>query len=224
MANLTDTTTLLLLMRNVFRVKKLFVYSIAGAAIFLAVNLLVLFATGDAGITQYCLNGVESRALAKRTTLFDRLALKTLYRSMMFAGQFRYPQATKFLTYYCNGRGDTLHFDAQPLLRNPEIQLALQHQKQAITFRQQPRRNFRHHIVRHTDWDLYYAFDVLFIRKKADRVAFYDQYYFQSLARKSRTPFHLGKLHFKLNDGLIHVAFPEAKMFTAYGETALIQK
>ncbi|MBG8553849.1 hypothetical protein [Hymenobacter guriensis] len=203
------------------RLRKGFNGLLIGAAILGFVGLLAIFVTGDFGAAQYILNGIEARALANQSTISDRLVLKALYQVMIISGKWRYPRAGEFLAYYCSGQGDTLHFDAKPLLRHPEMQLALRHHKQAITFRHQPQRNPQHHVVRHTDWDLYYAFDLLFIRQKYGRVSLYDQYYFQPLARKSHTPFHFGKIHFKLNDGLIHVAYPAAKMFTTYGEAAL---
>ncbi len=109
----------------------------------------------------------------------DRLALKGIYQLMLLTGRVRYPRATDYLAYYCRGRGDTLRFDAAVLLRNPEVQQALRHHKQGITFRHQPPTNPRHHVV------------------------------------------SLGKIRFRLNDGLIHVAYPQAKMFVAYGEAKL---
>lgn len=186
----------------------------------LGLALLVVFVTGDAGLTQYLLNGIEARALAGRSTLPDKLLLKGVYRSMLLAGGLRYPQATEFLRYYVGGRGDTLRFDARPLLQHPEVQAALRGRKQAITFRHQPPPRPSYHAVRRTDWDRFYAFDLLFIRRRPGRVEFYDQYYFQPLARRSRTPFRLGRIQFKLNDGLIHVAYPEARKFTSYGAAA----
>lgn len=210
-------------MKRMLRFPKALVYLSSICATFIGITLFTVFLTGDAGATQYVLNGIEERALTKCSTLLDRALLKSLYQVMIFAGKVHYPRAAEFLAYYCSGRGDTLRFDAKPLLQNKEVQLALQHHKQAITFRQQTRRNSKHHVVSRTDWDLYYAFDLLFINRKHGRVAFYDQYYFQPLTNKSKTPFRFGKIHFKLNDGLIHVAYPEAKMFTAYGEAMLAQ-
>ncbi|RTQ47886.1 hypothetical protein EJV47_18380 [Hymenobacter gummosus] len=188
----------------------------AGAALL----LLLVFGTGDAGLTQRLLNGIEARALAGRSTLPDKLLLKGLYQGMMLTGRLRYPQATAFLRYYVGGRGDTLRFDARALLRHPEVQQALQRRKTAITFRHQPPPRPTYHAVRRTDWDLFYTFDLLFIRQQGGQVEFYDQYYFQPLQRRSRTPFRIGNIRFKLNDGLIHVAYPEAKRFTSYGQAA----
>lgn len=196
-------------------------YSSCLVAAGLSLSLLVVFGTGDAGATQYLLNGMENRALTGRSNLPDKLLLRGLYRAMVLLGHFRYPRATEFLAYYIGGRGDTLRFDARPLLRHPEVQQALRLRRRAITFRQQPLARPDYYAVRRTDWDLFYAFDLLFVRRRPGRVVFYDQYYFQPLRRRSRTPFRLGKIHFKLNDGLIHVAYPEARKFTAYGEASL---
>lgn len=190
------------------------------AAAGLALVLLIVFGTGDAGLTQYLVNGLEARVLAGRSTPTDKLLLQAAYRGMLLTGGLRYLQATEFLRYYVSGRGDTLRFDANKLLRHPEVQEALRGRKRAITFLHQPPPRPGYHAVRRTDWDLYYAFDLLFIRRRPGRVEFYDQYYFQPLARRSRTPFRLGRIHFKLNDGLIHVAYPQARRFTSYGEAA----
>lgn len=192
----------------------------AGAALL----LLIVFGTGDAGLTQRLLNGIEVRALAGRSTWLDRLALRAGYRGMMLAGGLRYPQATEFLRYYVSGRGDTLRFDAQPLLRHPEVQQALRQHKRAITFRHQPPPQPTYHAVRRTDWDRYYAFDLLFIRQQPGRVEFYDRYFFQPLQRRSRTPFRVGKIRFQLNDGLIDVAYPEARRFVSYGQAPLARR
>jgi len=200
------------------RLRKFLQYAALAGLGLLAAGLLVVFGTGDFGATQCVLNGLETRALAHRSTLLDRLALKALYQALLVVGRVRHPQAAEFLAYYCAGRGDTLRFDAAPLLRHPEVQLALRHHKQAISFRHHAPTQPRHHVVRRTDPDLYYAFDLLFIRQRPGRVVFYDQYYFQPLARRSRTAFRLGRVRFQLNDGLIHVAYPRARPFTTYGE------
>lgn len=143
---------------------------------------------------------------------------------MMLAGGLRYPQATEFLRYYVSGQGDTLRFDAQPLLRHPEVRRALRHRKRAITFLHQPPPHPTYHAVQRTDWDRYYAFDLLFIRQQPGRVEFYDRYFFQPLARRSRTPFRLGKIRFQLNDGLIDVAYPEARRFVSYAQAPLARR
>ncbi|MCB2408637.1 hypothetical protein [Hymenobacter lucidus] len=205
-------------MKKLARLRTGLRYLAAGSTTLLAALLLVVFVTGDFGATQYLLNRAEARALAHQSTRLDQLGLRALYQAMQLTSLIRYPRAAEYLRYYCSGQGDTLRFDAAPLLGNPQVQLALRQHKQAITFRHQPPTNPRHHVVRHTNLDLYYAFDLLFIKTKPGRVIFYDQYYFQPLARKSRTAFQVGNIRFKLNDGLIHVAYPRAKMFVTYGE------
>ncbi|UOR05583.1 hypothetical protein MUN82_00440 [Hymenobacter aerilatus] len=211
-------------MKRRFSLRKVLSTGVLTGCIILSSILVVVFITGDAGVTQYLLNSVEARALTKRTTTFDRLALKTLYRLLLLGGQLQYPRATQFLAHYCRGQGDTLYFDAQQLLQNADVQKAVQQRKKAITFRRQPQRNPSHYVVSRTNWDLYYTFDLLFIKRQHDRIIFFDQYYFQPITRRSRTPFQVGKIHCHLNDGLIHVAYPEARMFVAYGEATLAKK
>ena len=176
-----------------------------------------LFAVGDFGLTQRVLGGVERRALANQSTRLDVYALRVLYGTLQLGGRVVYPQAAAMLEYYCDGRGDTLRFDARPLVQHPEVQQALRQHKPGITFRNQADAG-PFYIARRTDWELYYAFDLLYIRREPGAVAFYDNYFFQPLTRRSYTRFRFGRLHCKLNDGLIRVAYSEAKPFIAYGK------
>ncbi len=193
---------------------------LAGGAMVVLAGVGGLYTVGDFGLTQRVLNDVESRALAGRSTHFDRYGLRLLYGTLQLGGRVVYPQAATLLNYYCDGHGDTLHFDARPLLRHPEVQRALQLRKPGITFRHQPTAG-PFHIVRRTDWALYYAFDLLYIRQSPGTVVFYDNYFFQPLRRRSYTRFTFGRLHCKLNDGLIRVAYPQARPFVAYSAVAM---
>ncbi|RZK94761.1 MAG: hypothetical protein EOO62_30460 [Hymenobacter sp.] len=177
----------------------------------------VLSLAGDFGATQWVLNGVERRALAHHSTLADRWGLRLLYTALRLGGRVAYPQAAALLTHYCEGQGDTLRFDARPLLRHPEVRQALRLHKPGITFRHQQSAG-PFYVVRRTDWALYYAFDLLYIKQKANSIVFYDKYFFQPLARRSYTQYHFGRVHCRLNDGLIHVAYPQAKPFVVYGK------
>ena len=186
----------------------------------LLTGALVLGVTGDFGLTQYLLNGAERRALANTSTRADQLGLRLLYETGQLVGRVRYPQAARLLAYYCQGQGDTLRFDARPLLANPEVQQALQQHRPGITFRHQPAGRSPFYVVGRTNWPLYYTFDLLYIQQAPGRVIFYDHYFFQPVRRRSRTRFQLGRVSFKLNDGLIHVAYPQARPFVAYGAVA----
>jgi hypothetical protein len=177
----------------------------------------VLYAVGDFGLTQRVLEGVESRALAGRATRLDQYGLRLLCGTLQLGGRVVYPQAAELLGHYCHGRGDTLRFDAQPLLRHPEVQQAMRLQKPGITFRHQPKAG-PFYIARRTDWGFYYAFDLLYIRQTPGAVVFYDNYFFQPPRRRSYTRFNFGRLHCKLNDGLVRVAYPQAKPFIAYAK------
>ncbi|MDO7846903.1 hypothetical protein Q5H92_11085 [Hymenobacter sp. M29] len=178
-----------------------------------------LFAVGDFGLMQHVLNGVERRALASQSTRTDQYGLRLLYGTLQLGGRVVYPQAAQLLDYYCDGHGDTLRFDARPLLRHPEVQQALRLRKPGITFRHQASAG-PFYIARRTDWALYYAFDLLYIRRTPGAVVFYDNYFFQPLSRRSYTQFNFGRLHCKLNDGLIRVAYPKAKAFIAYSKVS----
>jgi hypothetical protein len=182
----------------------------------------VLFAVGDFGLTQRVLNGVERRAIAGQSTRADKLGLQLLYSTLQLGGQVVYPQAAEMLSYYCGGGGDTLRFDARPLLQHPDVRQALRLRKPGITFRHQANAG-PFHIARRTDWERYYAFDLLYIHQVPGGVVFYDNYFFQPLARRSYTRFRFGRLQCKLNDGLIRVAYPQAKSFIAYGKVAVPQ-
>lgn len=192
-----------------------------GALVLLLAGGLVVFGTGDLGATQFLLTRMENRALHHNMSFLDRWLLKGAYQGMRIYGSNRYPQATELLRHYCEGTGDTLFLDAKQLLANPEVQAAVASHKKAITFRAQPTsKASSYYAVRHTNWPLYYAFDLLFIKRKPGKVAFYDAYDFLPLERRSYTPFRFGKIAFRLNDGLVRVAYPHAKAFIAYGETA----
>ena len=186
----------------------------------LLAGALVIGVTGDFGLTQYLLNGAERRALAGSSTRADKLALRLVYWAVRVGGRQRYPLAAQLLTYYCQGRGDTLRFDARPLLQHPDVQQALQQHRPGITFRHQSAAG-PFYVVRRTDWPLYYAFDLLYIRQSPGWVVFYDHYFFQPVRRRSRTRFQFGRVGFWLNDGLIHVAYPQARPFVAYGQVAV---
>jgi hypothetical protein len=191
-----------------------------GLATCLLVLALVIGGLGDGGLTQRLLDGAERRALAGRSTWADQQGLRLLYGGLDLGGRVAYPQAAHLLSYYCAGRGDTLRFDARPLLRRPDVQQALRQHRPGITFRHRAASKSPFYVVAKTDWPLYYAFDLLYIRYTARGVVFYDNYFFQSLARRSYTPFRLGKVRLRLNDGLIRVAYPEARAFIAYGLAA----
>ena len=194
--------------------------AIVGAVGVLGCGALAI--VGDFGLTQHILNGIERRALTHQSTWGDQWGLRLLYTSLQLGGQVVYPQAADLLTYYCAGRGDTLRFDARPLLRHPEVQQALRLGKPGITFwHQQSAGPF--YIARRTDWALYYAFDLLYIKQQPGGIVFYDNYFFQPVARRSYTRFSFGRLHCKLNDGLIRVAYPQAKSFIVYGKVTVAQ-
>lgn len=181
---------------------------------------VVVWGTGDFGLTQHWLAGVERRALAGRSTPADRWGLRVLYRGLQLGGQLAYPQAAGLLGHYLRGTGDTLRFDARPLLRHPEVQEALRQHRPGITFRHHAAGSSPFYVATKTDWPLYYAFDLLYIKYLPSGVVFYDNYFFQPVARRSYARFGLGKVQLRLNDGLIHVAYPEARPFVAYGPAA----
>lgn len=183
--------------------------------------VIIVFVTGDGGYTQKTLQGIEERALIGEETWRDRLFLKSMYQGMVYTGSWKYPHASKFLHHYCQRGGDTLFFDAQFLLKNPDVIKALESHKTSIIFRPHHLKRPNRHIVTHTYWDLYYAFDLLQIRQKGNHVLFYDNYFFHKIQAKSYTPFKLGRIKFELNDGLIHVAYPQAKSFISYGKATL---
>jgi len=191
-----------------------------GLAAGLVLLTLLVGLTGDGGLTQYLLNGAERRALANHPTWADQLGLRVLYGGLQLGGRVAYPQAAHLLAYYCAGRGDTLRFEAGPLLRRPDVQQALRQHRPGITFRHQAAGKSPFYVAAQTDWPLYYAFDLLYIRYTAQGVVFYDNYFFQPLARRSYTQFRLGKVRVRLNDGLIHIAYPEARAFVSYAQVA----
>ena len=177
----------------------------------------LLFAVGDFGLGQRILDGVERRALAERSTRADRWGLRLFYSTLQLGGRVVYPQAAKLLAHYCAGQGDTLRFDARPLLRHPEVQQALRWRKPGITFRHQAKAG-PFYVARRTDWSLYYTFDLLHIRWVPGGVVFQDNYFFQPLARRSYTRFRFGQFHCRLNDGLVRVAYPQARSFVVRSE------
>jgi hypothetical protein len=192
-------------------------FGLAGS---LAVLTLAIGLTGDGGLTQRLLDGAERRALAGRSSRADQLGLRLLYGGLQLGGRVAYPQAAHLLDYYCAGQGDTLRFDARPLLRRPDVRQALRQRRPGITFRHRAASKSPFYVVAQTDWPLYYAFDLLYIRYTARGVELYDNYFFQPLARRSYTPFRLGKVHLRLNDGLIRVAYPGARPFIVYSRVA----
>ena len=199
--------------------KPLLLFS-SGLATSLLLTAAVVWGTGDAGLTQRWLAGAEQRALTGRSTPADRRGLRLLYQGLLLGGRLVYPQAAEFMHHYLQGSGDTVRFDTQPLLRHPEVRQALRQRKPGITFRHQPAGASPFFVVSRTDWPLYYAFELLYIIHTTSKLAFYDNYFFQPLARRSYTRFRLGKIRLRLNDGLIHVAYPRARAFVAYGEVA----
>lgn len=184
-------------------------------ALLLLAGALAVWGTGDFGLTQRWLDGVERRALAGRSTPTDHLGLRLLYDGLWLGGRVAYPQAALLLGHYRAGTGDTLRFDARPLLRHPEVRQALRQGRPGITFRHQNVGASPFYVVRKTDWPLYYAFDLLYIRQRGNQVVFYDNYFFQPVARRSYARFRVGKIGVQLNDGLIRVAYPQARAFVA---------
>lgn len=199
---------------------RFFGFGLASAAL---LGALAVWGTGDFGLTQRWLNGVERRALAGHSTPADHLGLRLLYDGLWLGGQVAYPQAAQLLGHYREGSGDTLRFDARPLLRHPEVRQALRQGKPGITFRQQAASASPFYVVRKTDWPLYYAFDLLYIRQRGNKVIFYDNYFFQPVARRSYARFRVGKIGVHLNDGLIKVAYPQARAFVAYSQAVAVR-
>jgi len=194
-----------------------------GLALLLLAGALAVWGTGDFGLTQRWLNGVERRALAGRSTAADHLGLRLLYDGLWLGGRVAYPQAAQLLGHYRAGSGDTLRFDARPLLRHPEVRQALRQGKPGITFRHQNGGTSPFYVVSKTDWPLYYAFDLLYIRQRGGQVIFYDNYFFQPVARRSYARFRVGKIGVRLNDGLIRVAYPQARSFVAYSQAVAVR-
>jgi len=192
-------------------------------ALLLLAGALAVWGTGDFGLTQRWLDGVERRAVAGRSTPADHLGLRLLYDGLWLGGQVAYPQAAQLLGHYRAGSGDTLRFDAEPLLHHPEVRQALRQGRPGITFRHQAAGSSPFYVVKKTDWPLYYAFDLLYIRQRGGTVVFYDNYFFQPVARRSYARFGIGKIGVRLNDGLIHVAYPQARAFVAYGRAAAVR-
>ena len=194
-----------------------------GLALLLLAGALAVWGTGDFGLTQRWLNGVERRALAGRSTAADHFGLRLLYDGLWLGGRVAYPQAAQLLGHYRAGSGDTLRFDARPLLRHPEVRQALRQGKPGITFRHQNGGTSPFYVVSKTDWPLYYAFDLLYIRQRGGQVIFYDNYFFQPVARRSYARFRVGKIGVRLNDGLIRVAYPQARSFVAYSQAVAVR-
>jgi hypothetical protein len=184
---------------------------------------LVVWGTGDFGIIQHWLDGAERRALAGRSTPTDRRGLRLLYQGLWLGGRVACPQAAQLLGHYCAGTGDTLRFDARPLLRHPEVRRAVRQGRPGITFRHQAAGASPFYVVAKTDWALYYTFDLLYIRRRGGRVIFYDNYFFQPLARHTYARFRVGKIGVKLNDGLIRVAYPRGRAFVACSEAVAVR-
>ncbi|RYY13017.1 MAG: hypothetical protein EOO36_16550 [Cytophagaceae bacterium] len=78
-------------------------------------------------------------------------------------------------------------------------------------------------MVRKTDWPLYYTFDLLYIRQRGGKAIFYDNYFFQPVARRSYARFRVGKIGVQLNDGLIRVAYPQARAFVACSQAVAVR-
>jgi hypothetical protein len=194
-----------------------------GLGLLLLLGTLAVGVTGDFGLAQRWLNGVERRALAGRSTSADHLGLRLLYDGLWLGGRVAYPQAAELLGHYRAGSGDTLRFDARPLLRHPEVRRALRQGRPGIAFRHHATGAAPFYVVRQTDWPLYYAFDLLYIRQRGDKVIFYDNYFFQPLARRSYARFRVGKVGVRLNDGLIRVAYPQARAFVACSQAVAVR-
>ncbi len=194
-----------------------------GLLLLLLAGALAVWGTGDFGLTQRWLNGVERRALAGRSTPADHLGLRLLYDGLWLGGRVAYPQAAELLGHYRAGSGDTLRFAAGPLLQHPEVRRALRQGRPGITFRHQAAGASPFYVVRKTDWPLYYAFDLLYIRQCGGKVFFYDNYFFQPVARRSYARFRVGKIGVRLNDGLIRVAYPQARAFVACSEAVAVR-
>jgi hypothetical protein len=183
---------------------------------------IFIFWWGDGDFIETKLQAIEKRAFENKNTYFDIFFLRSLYQSMIFFGQFHYPNASKMLAHYCEAQKDTIFFDAEKLYNeNTELQFAVEKNKTGIIFRPYQSKDKTVHISSSFDWDLYYAFDLLSIRKEGKKVILYDRYVFAPLERKNYTPFKFGKIKFNLNDGLIHIAYPDAKGFMIYGEFIL---
>lgn len=198
-------------------------YCAFGLSLLLLTAAVAVWGTGDFGLTQRWLDGVERRALAGRSTTTDHLGLHLLYDGLWLGGKVAYPQAAELLGHYRAGSGDTLRFAAGPLQRHPEVRLALRQGRPGITFRHQAAGASPFYVVSKTDWPLYYAFDLLYIRQRGGKVVFYDNYFFQPVARRSYARFRVGKVGVRLNDGLIRVAYPRARAFVACSEAVAVR-
>jgi hypothetical protein len=210
-------------MRLLAHLRKPLRFCALGLILTLLAATVAVWGTGDFGLTQRWLNGVERRALAGRSTAADHLGLRLLYDGLWLGGKVAYPQAAELLGHYRAGSGDTLRFAAEPLLRHPEVQQALRQGRPGITFRHHAAGASPFYIVAKTDWPLYYAFDLLYIQQRGGKVIFYDNYFFQPVARRSYARFRVGKIGVQLNDGLIRVAYPHARAFVACSEAVAVR-
>ncbi|TAE67208.1 MAG: hypothetical protein EAZ85_15280 [Bacteroidetes bacterium] len=189
----------------------------------LFIAIFIVFMTGDAQLIQTKLNHIEQRALENKTTDWDRFWLRLLYQNMIFFGQFHYPNASKMLHHYCQQKSDTLFFDAENLYKeNPEVKFAVDNNKTGVIFRPHHIEDIMLHISPVFYWDLYYAFDVLSIKKEGNSVVLYDKYKFNTIETKVYTHFKIGQISLEINDGLIKVAYPKAKGFISYGKFEIL--
>ena len=200
------------------KIKQIAKYIGTGLASIIIFLLTIVFITGDFGLTNYLISSAEARAFKNDNTFIDKIGLRLLYNGMIISSRLQYPQASKFLYHYCYNNGDTLFFDPKPLMKSEEVQQALKSGKKGIVFKSGPEVNKNFHFVKNTNEDLYFAFDVLHIRQTKNKIVLYDNYYFQPLNKRTKPLFEIGKIKFRLNDGLTKVAFPNAKPFVAYAE------
>lgn len=206
------------------KIKILQYFVIGFTALLLFVIFMIRF-VGDAGFIHEKLKHIEERADNQETTFSDKLFLQTIYQSMIMVGSWKYPQASELLNHYCKGGKDTFYFDSKQLLANEEVKEAIKNDKNIIIFRPlvlEKDKGKNVHVCKQLYFDFYYAFDVLSIKKtEKNSIIFYDNYFFQSLQAKKYTNFKIGAIEFQLNDGLIHIAYPDALPFISYSESFL---
>jgi hypothetical protein len=70
---------------------------------------------------QGVIDGITNRFDQHRLRWRDKVLLRTMYRAMVFAGRWKYPEASSILWHYMCGSGEDLHLDSAYFRKSPLI-------------------------------------------------------------------------------------------------------
>jgi hypothetical protein len=143
---------------------------------------------------QGVIDGITERFDHHRLRLRDKVLLRTMYGGMVFAGRWKYPEASSILWHYMRGAGEDLHLRSAYFRSSPVVMRKLaQHPGRRITLRidEDPR--------------IAYAVNGFSAEERGGTLVIHERIVFDRRRNGDSTPFRVLKKRVVVPDRLVYV-------------------